>query len=129
MSQQLTKEAILNCVDRDTRVVEVPEWGGSVTIKEMSGRQRDRFENLVLNEKARKSLPDLKAWLVAQSVINPDGSLMFNEAEVGQLATKSAKALFTVVQEIRDLNGLNGTAVKEAEKNSESAPNDSNGSD
>jgi len=125
----LTKEAILNSTDRATKIVEVPAWGGSVTLQEMTGRQRDRFESIVLNEKVRRTIPDLKAWLVAQSIVDEQGNLMFTESEVGKLAEKSALALFDIVKHIRELNGLEASAVETAEKNSESAPNEDNGSD
>ena len=114
----LNKEAILSADDRKTAIVEVPEWGGSVTIKEMSGRQRNKFEQLVLDEKQRNAVPDLKAWLVAQSVINEDGSPMFSELEVLKLAEKSGKVLTDLMREIQTLNGLGGTAsVEVAEGN------------
>ena len=40
----LTKDAILQAQDSKLEKLEVPEWGGHVFIKSMSGTERDNFE-------------------------------------------------------------------------------------
>ena len=64
----LTKEQILESDDLKTEVVDVPEWGGEVTIRIMSGTERDAFEQ-ALYESAPKnkgvSLKNIRARLCA----------------------------------------------------------------
>ena len=39
----LNKEQIQSVSDLETQDVEVPEWGGTVRLKSLTGAERDRF--------------------------------------------------------------------------------------
>src|SRR5258707_11983730 len=40
----LSRDAILEAKDREVVEVDCPEWGGSVLVRGMSGKERDMFE-------------------------------------------------------------------------------------
>ena len=44
----LSRDDILAVDDRVTEVVPVPEWGGAVTVRALSGNQRDKYQNDML---------------------------------------------------------------------------------
>ena len=44
----LTREQILKADDMTTERVPVPEWGGEVLVKSLTGRQRDEFEGSMI---------------------------------------------------------------------------------
>jgi hypothetical protein len=117
----LKKEDILAAQDLKTEVVNVPEWGGDVTVRAMSGTARDAWESsmvLVDDEgKRRPNVDNLKAKLVALCMVDETGQQMFTLDEVGHLAGKSALALDRVFQVAQRINGLGFAAEAEATKN------------
>lgn len=111
----LNRDAILKSDDRRTAVVEVPEWGGSVTIAEMSGKDRDAFEAAFMDESKR--FVNLRARMVAMSVIDENGDRMFSDGDVEALGKKSGKALDRVFSAIQRLNALSDADIEEIQGN------------
>jgi hypothetical protein len=133
----LTKDDILDKEDRATEIVEVPEWGGAVTVRALSGTERDHYEgSMVRYQRTDKGTVEIKsvetenvrARLVSLSVVDEEGKRMFAEKDVLALGDKSAAALnrlFDVAQRLSaltnrdvevleaglkgDLNGTSGT--------------------
>lgn len=93
--------------------VDVPEWGGKVAIRVLSGRQRERFENAINNHS------NLRALLVSLSVCDEKGSPIFSEADVNVLGEKSGKALKRVFDASIKHSAIGKESVEELEKNSE----------
>lgn len=114
----LTKEAILAAQDIRTEVVDVPEWGGEVTIAEMTGTARDTYERLLFTKVGDSAdIRDLRAKLVAFSIVDDDGNLMFSPAEVAELGKKSARALTHVFDAASELNAIGEEGLDEAAGN------------
>jgi hypothetical protein len=115
----LNKDQILGAGDLPFEEVEVPEWGGMVRIRTMTGRDREKFENLVYEpdgEKVKVNREDFRAKLLSACIVGEDGKPMFDEKDIAALSGKSAKALnrlFTVAQ---DLNGMSQRVQEEIEK-------------
>ena len=121
----LTKSAILAANDLKTQDVDVPEWGGAVRVRAFSGRERDAFEaSLVRGDgKDRKvDLTNMRARLVALSVVDEAGQRLFTDEEVDLLGAKSGAALDRVFAVAQELNGLSGADVEALVKNSSAAP-------
>lgn len=121
----LSKEQILAADDLKSETVDVPEWGGSVIVRMMSGAARDAYEASMIVMKDGKRVADLsnmRAKLVAATLVDEAGNPMFSEDEVTALAAKSAAALERIASVAQRLNGLGADAVKDAEKNSVAAP-------
>jgi hypothetical protein len=127
----LNKDEILEASDLSKELVSVPEWGGAVYVRSMSGADRDEFENSMVVEVDGKRQPDLKnmrAKLVALTVVDEHGNRVFDAADIPALARKSAAALERVFDVAQRLNGLGGKALEEATKNSEAATSGDSGS-
>jgi hypothetical protein len=133
MSDMLTREQILEAEDMLTEVVHVPEWGGDVTVKSLTGSQRDAFEASILNVNGTSSsmnLKNMRAKLVAWTVVDGEGNQLFsNAADVKALGKKNAVALQRVFEVAQRLSGLTGEDIEELTKNLESGPNGDSGSD
>jgi len=117
----LTREAILNASDLLTEVVEVPEWGGSVIVRGLSGAERDHFESSVVEmdgKKVKVKSENMRAKLVALCVVDETGARIFSDQDVAALGQKSAAALDRVFQAAQRLSGLTEVDVQELEKNS-----------
>lgn len=128
----LSREQILESNDIETRDVEVPEWGGSVRIRMLSGRDRDAFEASTVETKGNKrvqNLENLRARLVALCVVDENGALLFSKKDVHHLGLKSAAALDRVFSACRELNGMTEADIEELSEGFEEDPNESSISD
>lgn len=121
MGSYLDRDAILKASALKTEDVPVPEWGGSVLVRELRGRERDEFEASLAVQRGRQMVPDvenMRAKLVALTVVGEDGEPVFTRQDVAALGELSAAALDRVFEVASRLSGLNQDAVEEKAKNS-----------
>lgn len=124
----LTKADILSADDLPTQTVGVPEWGGDVIVRSMTGLERDRFDSqLIAKEDGKTDLSNIKARLCSLCIVDESGERLFTEAEAVELGKKSAKALARVFEAASELNGLG--AEEEIAGNSEAEPSEGSISD
>jgi hypothetical protein len=112
----LTRDQILKADDRRTVEVEVPEWGGSVLIRSLTGAERDKFEASTMQNKGGKQVQNyanFRARLVSLCIVNEQGELLFNSADIKLLGDKSVAALQRVFNKCNELNGLSDEDVEE----------------
>lgn len=114
----LTREQILNAVDMKTETINVPEWGGEVKVRTLSGAERDDFESGFLGDKVekvngedkatlrREGYKNVRARLVSWTVVNDSGVNIFTEADIEALGKKNAAALDRVFEVAQRLSGL-----------------------
>ena len=117
----LSKEQILAVDDIKSEIVHVPEWGGDVLVRGLTGTERDEFEESLAKGK-KVSIRNIRAKLVALGTIDEKFARMFSEGDVAALGAKSAAALDRVFNAIRRLSGLTSEDVAELEKNSGPTP-------
>jgi hypothetical protein len=123
MAKFLTRDEILAAQDIATEVVEVPEWGGAVRVRGLSGLERDELEASIVSRRGKHvdvNLINMRAKLVAKSMVDESGALLFSEEDVRALGKKSAGALQRVFEVAQRLAGLSDEDVEELTKNSES---------
>ncbi len=127
----LTREEILQAEDLPTEDVAVPEWGGTVRVRTLAGYERDRFEESITEQRgkhARIIADNLRAKLVALSVVGEDGRRLFDEGDVRALGAKSAKALDRVFAVAQRLSGISDRDVDELVGNSSDGQSDASAS-
>ena len=120
----LTKDQILKADDMVTQAVEVPEWGGVVTVAGMTGTERDAFEQSIVDTRGKSTktnLANIRARLCAMTMVDDKGERLFADSEIKALGKKSAKALDRVFAVAQELNGMSPGDVEELAKNSEDA--------
>lgn len=131
MTQYLTREKILAAQDVRFEEVPVPEWGGVVRVKGLTGKERDALEFSMIQGKGKKAsvnLANLRAKLVSQACVDEAGNRIFSDDDVAALGNKSAAALQRIFDVAQRLSGLSDDDVEELTKNSETAPSESTGS-
>ena len=131
MTQYLSKEAILAVNDVQFEDVSVPEWGGAVRVKSLTGSERDGLEASMIEGKGKNAnvnLANLRAKLVARSIVDESGDRIFEDADIAALGRKSASALNRVYEVAQRLSGITQEDVDELTKNSEAAQSDGSGS-
>jgi len=126
----LTREDILAAgVELPVEDVEVPEWGGAVRVRGLTGAERDRFEESIFGDRAKGGgrklrLANMRARLVALSVVDADGKRLFSSADVEALGRQSAAALDRVFSVAQRLSGMSDRDVEELTENFPDDPND-----
>lgn len=116
----LGRDAILAAGDLESEVVPVPEWGGGVVVRTMTGLDRDRWEARLRahrTEGGTVTLDHARAELVVATVVGADGQPLFGYDDVEALSAKSAKALDRVVAVAQRINGLGRDDLDDAVKN------------
>ena len=117
----LTKDEILEALDLKSQPVDVAEWGGTVLVRSMTGADRDAFENSMVtvdaDGKRKPDMANLRAKLVALTVVDEANNRLFEVSDVERLALKSAAALERVFDAAQKLNGMGAEQQGEAVKN------------
>ena len=116
----LTREMILGAVDLPREAVVVPEWGGEVWVRGLSGAERDAYEASVLEMKGRGytiRLENARAKLASLAMCDEQGKRLFLDADVHALGGKSAAALNRVFEVASRLSGLGERDIEELAKN------------
>lgn len=127
MSSYLGRDAIIEMDDRQYDDVEVPEWGGKVRVRGMSGTQRDDYEaSIITNNGADRkvNLRNARAKLVARCIVDEDGKTIFTTEDVPALGRKSAVALERVFDAARRLSGMTEGDVERLAENFEDDQSD-----
>ena len=116
----LSKQDILNSPDRKYEEVPVPEWGGAVRVKSLTGRERDAFEASLIKGAGKGRTNDyvnMRARLCAICIVDEAGARVFEDSEVEMLGAKSSAALDRVFTVAQRLSGMSDEDVEELEKN------------
>lgn len=119
----LNREQILSAIDLKIEEVFVPEWGGTVYVRNLNGRGRDAFEGsryrLKENNKVEMVHDNTRAKLLSLTLCDEQGRLLFSEEDVEILGEKNANALDRVFDVAQRLSGLRAQDVEQKLKNSE----------
>lgn len=109
----LGRDEILAAADRPIVLVDVPEWGGAVFVRSISGAERDAFE---LSWAADKT--NIRAKLAAVCCCDESGDPLFDHADdIAALGDKSGAALDRVFDAATKLNKFTDKDIDELEKN------------
>lgn len=112
----LNKESILQASDIKTEIVPVPEWGGDVYVKGMTGAERDKFEASIVTLRGTNqmvNMANVRAKLASMTICDESGKRIFTDSDVLELAKKSASALQRVFKVAQRLSGIGEDDVKE----------------
>lgn len=117
----LNREQILGADDARIETVAVPEWGGDVCVRVMAGDVRDRWEaNLFVEDDGDRELNHerFRARLLAATVCDEKGLLLFSAADLAALGAKSSVAADRVLDVAQRLNMIRQADREAARKNS-----------
>jgi len=124
----LSRDDILKADDLQTRDVDVPDWGGTVRVRALSGKERDAYEASCMIERPavgadgkrirgqlemHRSLLNIRAKLVVRAVIGEDGQRLFKDTDAAALGEKSGAVLDKLFDVAAELSGLTAEDVEE----------------
>lgn len=116
----LTKQQILSADDLPFEDVDVPEWGGTVRVRVMTGLERDAWEASVFQQKDGKAefnQRNFRASLIARCISDESGEVLFTDDEILSLGRKSSKALDRVFKVASRINAISNQDQEELAKN------------
>lgn len=108
----LTRDHILGLDDLPRRLVSVPEWGGELFVKTMTGAERDRWELSTVGE----NRTNVRAKLAAIVCVDGDGNRLFTDNDAEALGDKSCAALDRIFDAAVALNHIGADAVEREKK-------------
>lgn len=114
----LSRNAIFDADDMVAEIVTVPEWGGDVRVRALTGKERDTFEQMSIKRGAKGEIEvnmvNMRARLVSLCVVDEKGERIFTDADVTRLGRKSASALERVAKVAQRLSGIGEEAKGKA---------------
>lgn len=123
--KKLSKKDIVAAQDIEFAEVDVPEWGGIVTIKTLTGRERDAFEASMIQgvgKAQRIDMQNVRAKFCSLIIVDPEThERMFLKPEIEKLAEKSAPALQRVYDKGMEMSKFNQEEIEDLMGNSDSA--------
>ena len=127
----LTRDAILATEDIKIQEVEVPEWGGTVRLRTMTGAARDIWENSAQGrvKDGKADISGMKVLVISKCAIDETGNLLFSHKDLEKLNQKSAKAINRLWDVAAKMNGIGDDSLEELGKNSGIVPSEGSGSD
>ncbi len=136
--RRLTAAEIFALDDQQTEDVYVPQWSGFITIRSMTGAERDQYEaSLVSYTRDAKGTPivkgvelqNLRARLISMVAIDEKGGRLFSPPDVLRLGTKNAAALDVLKVAAERLSNLTSPAIEAAKEALGKDQSDAPGSD
>lgn len=117
------REQILAAKDLKSQVVEVPEWGVTVELREFSVAARLAWRDQAFEPspdgEGNTPKPGWDAALIVACLFDPETNApIFGPDEIGLLQGKAAGPLGRLLDVALDINGLRAEASQDAEKNS-----------
>lgn len=112
----LTRDQILSAHDMSIERIYVDAWGGTVCVRMLSGRERDRFEQWV-SSSGGQPRDNIRARLASITICDEAGARVFSDDDVLALGDKSSAALDIVCAAAMRINRLDGNAIETAKKN------------
>lgn len=130
--EALTRDAILSKEDIITEKLEVPEWGGYVFVKGLTGTERDEWDQMSADRRKGKGkrvdIRGMTVKLVALSTYDENGKKLFGgRDDEAKLHEKSAAAINRIFKVAQRLSGLSDEDVEELASDLEDGPSESSG--
>lgn len=128
---ELTREEVLGAVDTRRMKVQVDEWkeGGFVWVQTPTAADRDYLERVIVTgtnpDGSRRiiSKEEVRASVIALSVVNADGTRKFKPEDITALSKKSIVPIERLYQAIISCAIITEADVEELAKNSGAASN------
>jgi hypothetical protein len=116
----LSRDSILAFDDLKKVEVPIPEWGGSVFVRMITGAERDGFEASLIDIKGKSkkaNLANYRAKFASLVVCDEKGQRLFSDEDAEKLGKKCAAALDRIMDVAQKLNHISEEDVEELVKN------------
>jgi hypothetical protein len=121
----LTRDQIFNKDDLKRETIEVPEWGGSVTIRELTGREHQELAREAVSSKDEDDEARGAKFitsLLQKVIVDEEGQPLFGPDDIDELTSKSSRVLQRLFTEAQRISKIRASDIEEIEKNSGATP-------
>ena len=106
----LSKAAILAAKDTKlSAAIPVPEWGGDVFVKTLSGTERDAFEDAYSQNKMKQ----FRCRFLVLTLCDDKGERFFEDSDVEELGKKSSVVINRLFESAWEHNAFTTKAVED----------------
>ena len=102
----ISKASIIAASDLKSIEIEVPEWGGSVRLHQMSAAGIMQFWDSCRDKDGNIIRTVIQPNLLKQSIVDEGGKQMFSDEDIEMLMGKSPTAINLLFSEAQKLNGM-----------------------
>lgn len=130
-TRELSAENIFSADDMKVESVDVPEWGGKIYVRRLTGRERDEFEQLMNDRRAGKILKvrGVITKIVALAACTSDGSKLFTSDKAeSKLDEKACAPLMRVFDAALKISGMRDDDIQNLTEGLEASPSGPSGS-
>ena len=117
----LDRKSILAANDVRKEKIAVPEWGGDVFLRVLTGTDRDRFEESYADQKMKA----FRIRFLLLALCDDSGERLFGDDEADVLGKKSSVVINRLFEAGWKLNAFTQEAVDALGEDSETAPSES----
>lgn len=125
----LSASSILEAEDTQIRPVDVPEWGGEVLVRGLSGIERDAYEAGIQQIRPKPdgtreihfNRDNARAKLLVKCLVDDEGNRLFKDTDAPALGRKNGAVIDRLYDVAAELSGMGDATEKEIEGNSEAA--------
>ena len=110
--KKLTLADIVGAQDMPLIEFEVPQWGGVIFLRKLSGKERMDLVTQTSEEDDKGMVKFL-----ARYIFDEHGNRMFTDDKLELLNAKASDVLDDIAQKVSTLNGLSKAAEDDIEKN------------
>lgn len=126
----LSKDEILAEKPSEMEKVDVPEWGGEVFVRVMSGAERDAFEaGMIASGNGKANYQNVRARLAVRCICDGEGHRVFMDGDALALGKGSCVPLDKVFAVAQRINHIGDADIEALAGNSDAAPSGDSGSD
>ena len=125
----LSAQEILTAKDLPVEKLSIPEWGGFVYVRPMTGAERDQMEGAIQAAPDDEKFNNLRALTASMCLVDSTGTRMFSMKDVADLGSKSASALDRIFAKVQEINKLTSKDVEELMGNSSTIQSEDSNSD
>lgn len=116
----ISKSRIVAATDTKLNTVNVPEWGGEVCLKTLTGSERDSFEESYSGEKMK----NFRCRFLVLTLCDENGERLFADDEADVVGKKSSLVISRLFEKAWQLNAFSDAAVDALGKDSPSDQSD-----
>lgn len=116
----ISKSRIVAATDTKLNTVNVPEWGGEVCLKTLTGSERDSFEESYSGEKMK----NFRCRFLVLTLCDENGERLFADDEADVVGKKSSLVINRLFEKAWQLNAFSDAAVDALGKDSPSDQSD-----
>lgn len=114
------RDTILQAQDIQSESITIPEWGVTLTVRGMTGAERDSFEASCVTD-GKATVQNVRAKIAVRCTVDDNGNRVFSDSDAPALGAKSARALDRLYEVAARLSGIGKHDVEELAKNSDAA--------